>query len=121
MQVLLFLNSPWFFSLVQNMYYLVQSAAAGPSPLDKTVPSSFDPENYLLESTRIILTQVINRRNDAANESMVWIYPSLNYLSNFEIPVPVFFLAPLAPRAAFGAPLWKPTEITHHLSYHCDF
>lgn len=38
------------------MYYLGQSEAAGPSPLDKTVPSSFDPENYLLESTRIILT-----------------------------------------------------------------
>lgn len=40
---------------MQNMHYLVQSAAAGPSPLDKTVPSSFDPENYLLESTRIKL------------------------------------------------------------------
>lgn len=46
---------------------------------------------------------------------MVWIYPSLNYLSNFEIPVPVFFLAPLAPRAVFGAPLWKPRN---HIIYH---
>lgn len=55
---------------------------------------------------------VINRRNYKPNESILWkkYMASVNYLSSFEIPFPVSFLAPLAPRAAFGAPLWKPIE-----------